>query len=153
MMSVFFSGKDQFVIDVLPMGMKIDRDYFGDIITDEMARLCYPQGRRPRDRRVMVHFDKMLIHCTGTVRDRMAAAELERMEHPPYSPDLAPCDFFLFGYVKAKSMGKQYETPEHLVSEVRNIIERIRPDVLKSVFESWKGRLPDSWNSGDEYVE
>jgi hypothetical protein len=44
------------------------------------------------------------------------------MEHPPDSRDLAPCDFFLFGYVKGKLVGKQYETPEDLVSEVRNII-------------------------------
>jgi hypothetical protein len=73
----------------------------------------------------------------------MAAAELERMENPPYSTDLALCDFFLFGYVKRKLVGNQYETREDLVSEVRNIIEGIRPDVLKSVFESWKGRLLD----------
>jgi hypothetical protein len=36
---------------------------------------------------------------------------------------------------------------------VRNIIEAIRPDVLKSVFKSWKGRLLDCWNSSGEYVE
>jgi hypothetical protein len=62
------------------------------------------------------------------------------MEHPPYSPDLAPCDFFLFGYGKGKLVGKQYETPDDLVSEVRNTIEDIHLDGLKSVFESWKGR-------------
>jgi hypothetical protein len=47
---------------------------------------------------------------------------------------------FLFGCVKGKLVGKQYETSEDLVSRVRNIIEGIRPDVLKIVFESWKGR-------------
>jgi hypothetical protein len=36
---------------------------------------------------------------------------------------------------------------------VRNIIEGIRPDVLKIVFESWKGRWLYCWNSGREYVE
>jgi hypothetical protein len=84
----------------------------------------------------MLHFDNAAIYCIGTVRDRMTIAELERMEHRPYSPDLAPCNFFLFGYVKEKLVGKQYETPEDLVSEVRNIIEDIHPDVLKSIFES-----------------
>jgi hypothetical protein len=59
----------------------------------------------------------------------------------------------LFGYVKRKLMGKQYETPEELVSEVRNIVEGRRLDLLKSVFESWKGRLLDCWNSSGEYVE
>jgi hypothetical protein len=45
-------------------------------------------------------------------------------------------------------VGKQYETPEDLVSEVRNITEGIRPDVRKSVFESWKGTLLDCWIAG-----
>jgi hypothetical protein len=38
--------------------------------------------------------------------------------------------------------------PEDLVSEARSIIDGIRSDVLKSVFESWKRRLFDYWNSG-----
>jgi histone-lysine N-methyltransferase SETMAR len=152
MFSVFFNGTGQFLIDIVPEGVKIDTNYFADNIIDEMARLCYPQGRRRRERRVMLHFDNAPIPCTGMVRDRMAAAELERMEHPPYSPDLGPCDFFLFGYVKGKLMGKQCETPEDIVSEVRNIIEGIRPDFLKSVFESGREEL-DCWNSDREYVE
>jgi hypothetical protein len=83
----------------------------------------------------------------------MAAVELERMKHPPYSRDQVPCDFFFFGYVKGRFMGKQSEAPEDLVSDVRNIIEGIRPDVLTGVFESWKGRLLDYWNSDGEYME
>jgi histone-lysine N-methyltransferase SETMAR len=108
MLSVFFNGTGQFLIDILPEGMKMDTDYFADNIIDEIARLCDPQGMRLRERRVMLHFDNAPIDCTGTVRDRMAAAELEleRMKHLPYSPDLTPCDFFLFGYVKGKLVGK-----------------------------------------------
>jgi hypothetical protein len=148
MLSVFFNGTGQFLFDILLEGMKMDMDYFADNIIDEMARLCYAQGRRPLERRVMLHFNHGPIHCTGTVPDRMAAAELERMEHPPYSPDLASCNFFVFGSVKGKLVGKHYETPEDLVSEVRNSIEGIRPDVLKSIFEFWKGRLLDCWIVG-----
>jgi hypothetical protein len=106
MLSVFFNGTGQFVIDILPKGMKMDADYFADNIINKMARLCYPQGRQACVRRVMLYFDNAPIHCAGTARDRMAAAELEWMEHSLYSPDLAPCDFFLFGYVKGKLMGK-----------------------------------------------
>jgi histone-lysine N-methyltransferase SETMAR len=55
----------------------------------------------------MLHFDNAPIDCIGPVRDRMTTAELDRMEHPPYGPDLAPCDFFLFGHIKGKLVGKQ----------------------------------------------
>jgi hypothetical protein len=50
-------------------------------------------------------------------------------------------------------VGKAYETPEDLICEVTKIIQSISQDVLKSAFESWKGRSSDCWNSGDEYVE
>jgi hypothetical protein len=83
MLSVFFNGTDQFLIEILCKGMKIDTAYFADNITDEMERLCYLQGRHPRERRIMPYFDNAPIHCTGTVRDRMAIAELELMEHRP----------------------------------------------------------------------
>jgi hypothetical protein len=31
--------------------------------------------------------------------------------HPPYSPDLAPCDFFLFQKINLKLKGHQFEPP------------------------------------------
>jgi hypothetical protein len=55
----------------------------------------------------MLHFDNALMHWIGTIRDRTAAAKLEWIEHPLYDPELAPCDFFLFGYVKGQLVGKQ----------------------------------------------
>jgi hypothetical protein len=32
--------------------------------------------------------------------------------HPPYSPDLAPCDFFLFPKIKLKLKGRRFDTVE-----------------------------------------
>jgi hypothetical protein len=72
---VFFNGTGQFLIDILPEDMKMSTDYFADNITNEMARMCYPQGRPARERRVMLHFDNALMHCTGTVPNRMAELE------------------------------------------------------------------------------
>jgi flavin reductase (DIM6/NTAB) family NADH-FMN oxidoreductase RutF len=40
MLSVFFSETGNFLINILPEGMKMDMDYFADNITDEMERLC-----------------------------------------------------------------------------------------------------------------
>jgi hypothetical protein len=48
-LSVFFNGIGQFLIDIFPEGIKMDTDYFVDNIIDEMARLYYPEGRRPRE--------------------------------------------------------------------------------------------------------
>jgi hypothetical protein len=38
--------------------------------------------------------------------------------HPPDSPDLAPSDFFRFGYVKRKLMGYHAESPSELLIRI-----------------------------------
>jgi hypothetical protein len=39
---------------------------------------------------------------------------LERAIHPPYSPDLAPSDFYLFTHVKHCLRGQSFETADEL---------------------------------------
>jgi hypothetical protein len=40
--------------------------------------------------------------------------------HRPYSPDLAPSDFFLFGYDKGKLTGYRAETPSETLWKQRD---------------------------------
>jgi histone-lysine N-methyltransferase SETMAR len=47
-----------------------------------------------------LHFDNAPIHNTKAVMGQLEQSELKRMDHPTYSPDLAPCDFFRFGSMK-----------------------------------------------------
>jgi hypothetical protein len=37
--------------------------------------------------------------------------------HPPYSPDLAPCDFFIFPKMKMKVKGHRFDTIEDIQAE------------------------------------
>jgi histone-lysine N-methyltransferase SETMAR len=43
----------------------------------------------------------------------------ELLEHPPYSPDLAPSDFHLFGPLKKHLGGKSF-ADEEVETEVQN---------------------------------
>jgi hypothetical protein len=56
------------------------------------------------------------------VTDKSDEKNLKRMPHSVYSPDLSPCDFFLFGYLKDKLIDKQYTMPEEQLTEVTTII-------------------------------
>ena len=40
--------------------------------------------------------------------------------YPPYSPDLAPCDFFLFPKMKLKLKGRQFDTIEEIQAELQS---------------------------------
>jgi hypothetical protein len=63
------------------------------------------------------------------------------MPHPASTPDLSPCDFFLFGYLKDKFIDKQYATPDELFADVAMIISEIPSDLISRVFATWPERL------------
>ncbi len=43
-----------------------------------------------------LRWDNALIHTAVTVQEFLAAKGIKTLCPPPYSPDLAPMDFFLF---------------------------------------------------------
>jgi hypothetical protein len=45
--------------------------------------------------------------------------------HPPYSPDLVPSDFDLFGYVKRCLAGLSFEDADQLRAAVEGVLEDI----------------------------
>ena len=47
----------------------------------------------------------------------------ELVDHPPYSPDLAPSDYFLFPKMKQHLAGKQYRTGDEVISAVDDFFE------------------------------
>ena len=62
----------------------------------------------------------------------MTTENIDLMSRPPYSPDLAPNDFFLFSYVKNKMRGQRFSTPEEAVDAFRiHVLEDISIRVAK----------------------
>lgn len=47
----------------------------------------------------------------------------ELLPHPPYSPDLAPCDFHLFPNVKKLLRGKKFSGNAEIIAAVNSYFE------------------------------
>jgi hypothetical protein len=78
---------------------------------------------------------------------------LRMAPHPPYSPDLALSDFFLFGDVKRALHGTEFQTVEELLIVVVGILNVIPTETLISTFHEWIRRLPICIDTDGEYVE
>jgi hypothetical protein len=48
----------------------------------------------------ILHHDNPPAHDALRFREFLAKNSITKMDHPPYSPDLAPCDFWLFPKLK-----------------------------------------------------
>lgn len=60
---------------------------------------------------------------------------------PPYSPDLAPCDFFLFPKMKKLLRGRRFTDEKDVRAAVDDSLRHVCKDGLDHVFEKWETRL------------
>ena len=56
---------------------------------------------------------------------------IKTVPHPPYSPDLAPCDFWLF----SKHRGCRYVTIEEMKEAVTKVIDTLTQEDIHEAFE------------------
>ncbi|PNF38978.1 hypothetical protein B7P43_G06608 [Cryptotermes secundus] len=59
----------------------------------------------------------------------------EIVPHPPYSPDLAPCDFFLFPKMKIKLKGRRFDTVEEIRAETQTVLNTLTKKDFQDAFE------------------
>jgi transposase len=85
--------------------------------------------------------DNSTIHKSKVTRAKLSQIPVHLAPHPPYSPDLAPSDFFLFGYLKTKIIGLKFNSSEALLYWIKDEFQRIPSEVLEGVFESWIIRI------------
>jgi hypothetical protein len=73
--------------------------------------------------------------------------------HPPYSPDLAHCDFFLFLGLKSTLKGKPLKDIMEMQLNMTWQFQAIPKEAYQTCFEKWN----DCWNrciqSGGSYFE
>ena len=86
------------------------------------------------------HFrqDNAPVHNSILVTDYLTKMGIKTVPHPPYSPDLAPCDFCLF----PKLTGCRCETIEEMKEAVTKVIETLTQEdfheALKKLLERYK---------------
>jgi len=59
--------------------------------------------------------------------------------HPPYSPDLAPCDFFLFHRMKGQMKGNRFADVREVKKKTLEVLNNISTEkISREVFSSGK---------------
>ena len=66
---------------------------------------------------------------------------IKTLPQPPYSPDVATCDFWLF----PKLRGCRYETTEEMKEAVTKVIDKLTQEDFHGAFQKlWKNRTPSA---------
>ncbi len=102
---------------------------------------------------LLLHHDNASAHTAAVTLDFLAERGVQLVTHPPYSPDLAPCDFFLFPKMKERLRGKQFQTPEEAVLAYRGEIETLSDMDWGLCFAAWFRRMKSCIECQGDYFE
>lgn len=72
---------------------------------------------------------------------------------PTYSPDLSPCDFFFWGYLKSRAYINRPRTIDELKAEVMDVASNIPAEMLARVMENFKKRLVAVQTANGRHIE
>ena len=95
------------------------------------------------------HQDNAPVHNSIRVTDYLSKMSIKTVPYPPYSPDLAPCDFWLF----PKLRGRCYETIEEMKETVMKVIDTLTQEDFHGALQNLLERYHKCIAAGGDYFE
>ena len=108
------------------------------------------------------HFyqDNAPVYNTILVTDYLTKMGIKTVPQPPYSPELAPCDFCLFSKLRGcdfclfpKLGGCHYETIEEMKEAVTKVIDTLTQEDFHEAFQKLLERYNKCIAARGEYFE
>jgi len=101
----------------------------------------------------ILHHDNAPCHTSLLVRQFLSNKLITVCPHPPYSPDLAPCDFWLFPKVKITMKGKRFESIQDIEAATTAQLKTLTKKDFQNCFRKWQERWDKCVRSEGEYFE
>jgi [histone H3]-lysine36 N-dimethyltransferase SETMAR len=148
MLSVFWDARGVILVDFAEKNTRLNSAYYSDLV-------CKCRHARRKERNIPMWFlqDNAPIHKSAASMQVLEESGFDLLDHPPYSPDLAPSDFYLFRFMKKHLRGKQFANAEDLREEVESFLRDQSSDFFKNAFSELIQRWQKCVNANGSYVE
>jgi len=151
MVMAFFDSKGLIYTHIVPRGSTINANYIVMTLGKFMKNL---KKKRPImvEQEWFFHWDNAPVHTAAVVKDWLAANSVKMLQHPPYSPDLAPADFFLFRRVKEELAGHTL-SQDTIKKTWEGVMRTIAVQEFAVAFTKWLDRCQKCIRIGGDYIE
>ncbi|XP_068213676.1 uncharacterized protein [Palaemon carinicauda] len=100
-----------------------------------------------------LHHDNAPAHSPQLIQSNLAKNSTPLVRNPPYSPDMAPCDFWLFPKLKTTLKGKRFESREDIMRKTTAELYIIPMSTLQRCYQQWPHWWENCVHSQGEYFE
>lgn len=139
MLSVWWDSKGVIMFEVLPPNTSITAELYCKQLDRLAAQI---QQKRPHLGRVRFLHDNARPHTAVSTRQKLLDLGWEALNHPPYSPDLAPSDYHLFlsmsNALRNKTFANDDEVNQWLVDFFESKPVSFYSEGIMSLPKRWK---------------
>lgn len=153
MYAIFYSPQGVVASVPINQGKTVTGRYYKSKILSKVEK--YYKKRRPASgkRHICLLHDNAPPHRAQVVAKFLDERKVKVLPHPPYSPDLSPCDFFLFQKLKKFLSGRRYRSRQAVGSAVYQFLKSVPKKDYENSFKSWIKRLKICIQVKGEYFE
>lgn len=152
MASVFWDANGIIFIDYLEKGKTINSDYYM-VLLDRLKAEIAKKRPHMKKKKVIFHQDNAPCHKSIKTMTKFNELGFQLLPHPPYSPDLAPSDYWLFADLKKMLQGKRFGSNEEVIAASEAYFESKDKSFYKHGIEKLEKRWNDCITLEGDYVD
>ncbi len=136
MLIVFCDIRGIVHFEFLPEGQIVNQTVYEEILR-RLVRSVRDKRRSLWETNAWVlHHDNAPAHTALSIRQFLAERNTAALKQPPYSPDLAPCDFVLFPKIKSVLKGTHFPDIDSIKMAATTELRKIPEDTFQKCIES-----------------
>ena len=93
LMIPFFDSTGMIYMHWVPTGLAVNKEYYVEVLREFRKRFCQKRPGLFKSGQWHFHQDNTPVHKSILVTDYLSKMGIKTVPQPPYSPDLAPCEF------------------------------------------------------------
>jgi len=139
--------------EFVPHGMTVNVDFYCDVLRRLRENVRRKTPQKWQNQKLIIHHDNAPAYRSFKFSQFLAKNSMTVVPHPPYSPDLVPCDFFLFPKLKLRVKCRRFDTIEDIQEESQGVLDTVLKKEFQGCFQAWQKRCDLCIRAEGEYFE
>lgn len=153
MLEVFFDYRGIIHFEFIPEGRTVNKELYLEVLNRLRNALRRKRPDLWASQDWMLLHDNAPAHRSLVVQQYLAKHSIIVLPHPPYSPDLAPCDFELFPRMKDALKGRRFTSTDEVKTAATEALKRVSKNGFQETFEKLYKRWQKCIVARGEYFE
>lgn len=123
MATIFWDYAGILMVDFKEEGTTVNGEHYACLLRRLGSAIAEKRPGKLRRRVLLIH-DNAPVHTAAVAKAAVASCGFEEIPHPPYSPDMAPSDYYLFWDLKKELRGLRFSTDNEVFDAVLGFFDK-----------------------------